>query len=505
MPYLVGAVIGAIIGYFTNWLAIKMLFKPRTEKRIGGIKVPFTPGLIPKEKARIAKSVAESVGEHLINQESISKTLNKPEVKGKIKSALDDKAMQFLNKEGTLEKRLKDIFKDSYDEKEKLIEDKIYDKTILILEDKEKQDKLASFTTNFIKKKLDEEPTLIIECLSNIDLKKIVDKVSETIDTQSTTELIAEKIDKILDELEDSDKVLKDYIPDRAFDTIEKLIYDNKEVITKEICDTLKNPEVSKKIKNAILGKVLGGLGGMIAMFVSVDGIYDKFVISIEEYLEEPENANALCKYIVSYIEKLANNNISDVVKKLPVGLSVDLAVVLSDKATGLLTEGDNIQKLRAKLVGFVASHESYDELLCKFDSNYVSKLERLLRSTINNISESLEFKTGVKQAISVAKKELLAYEIDKDEKTKSEIIVGIDSLFESNYDNFIESDLQGVIELIDVQSIVEEQINAFDVEEGEKIILGIASKELSAITWLGAVLGGILGILSPLLSNLYM
>ena len=118
MPYLLGALIGAIIGYFTNWLAIKMLFKPRTEKRIGGIKVPFTPGLIPKEKARIAKSVAESVGEHLINKESISKTLNKPEVKTKVKLALDNKAMQLLNKEGTLEERLKEIFKDSYNQKD---------------------------------------------------------------------------------------------------------------------------------------------------------------------------------------------------------------------------------------------------------------------------------------------------------------------------------------------------------------------------------------------------
>lgn len=505
MPYLVGALIGAIIGYFTNWLAIKMLFKPRTEKRIGGIKVPFTPGLIPKEKARIAKSVAESVGEHLINKDSISKTLDKPEVKEKIKSALDDKAMQLLNKEGTLEERLKDIFKNGYGEKEQIIESKIYNKTVAILEDKERQDKLAVFTTNFIKKKLEKEPTLIIECLSNIDLKKMVDKITEKVDEQATTEILAEKIDKMFDELESSDKTIKDYVPERAFDVVEKLVYDNKEVIVNEICDTLKNPDVSDKIKNAILSKVLGGLGGMIAMFVSVDGIYDKFVSSIEDYLAEPENAQELCKYIVSYINKMAENNVSDIVKKLPAGLSVDIAVALSGKVNGLLTEGDNIQKLRAKLIGFVASYESYDELLCKFDANYAVKLEGLLRSGISKLVESSDVKAGIKQAVSAAKNELLSYEINKDESTKDEIITSINSLFESNYDTFIENELQGVIELIDVQSIVEEQINAFDVDEGERIILGIASKELSAITWLGAVLGGILGVLSPLLSSLYM
>ena len=36
-----------------------------------------------------------------------------------------------------------------------------------------------------------------------------------------------------------------------------------------------------------------------------------------------------------------------------------------------------------------------------------------------------------------------------------------------------------------------------------EKLILDIASKELKAITWLGALLGGIMGLLSPILSAL--
>ncbi len=50
MKFLIASIIGGIIGYLTNWIAIKMLFRPYEEKRIFGMKVPFTPGLIPKEK-----------------------------------------------------------------------------------------------------------------------------------------------------------------------------------------------------------------------------------------------------------------------------------------------------------------------------------------------------------------------------------------------------------------------------------------------------------------------
>ena len=47
-----GPIIGAIIGYCTNYIAVKMLFYPRNEVKVCGHKVPFTPGAIPKGKPR---------------------------------------------------------------------------------------------------------------------------------------------------------------------------------------------------------------------------------------------------------------------------------------------------------------------------------------------------------------------------------------------------------------------------------------------------------------------
>lgn len=54
-------VIGGIIGYFTNDLAIKMLFRPYRPIYIGTRKLPFTPGLIPSNQERLAKRVADTI------------------------------------------------------------------------------------------------------------------------------------------------------------------------------------------------------------------------------------------------------------------------------------------------------------------------------------------------------------------------------------------------------------------------------------------------------------
>ena len=50
MNIIIPIIVGSVIGYATNWLAIKMLFRPLREKRLLGVRLPFTPGLIPKEK-----------------------------------------------------------------------------------------------------------------------------------------------------------------------------------------------------------------------------------------------------------------------------------------------------------------------------------------------------------------------------------------------------------------------------------------------------------------------
>lgn len=75
LPYLIGPLTGGIIGYFTNWLAIKMMFRPHQSKYIFGMKLPFTPGLIPKERGRIAEAVGCSISENLMNKEVLKKNL----------------------------------------------------------------------------------------------------------------------------------------------------------------------------------------------------------------------------------------------------------------------------------------------------------------------------------------------------------------------------------------------------------------------------------------------
>ena len=91
--YLLPPLVGAVIGYFTNLIAVKMLFFPHEEKRIFGHRVPFTPGAIPKGKARLAKAAGKIVQNDLFTREDISGKLLTEEVE----KPLIDKVMSILD------------------------------------------------------------------------------------------------------------------------------------------------------------------------------------------------------------------------------------------------------------------------------------------------------------------------------------------------------------------------------------------------------------------------
>jgi uncharacterized membrane protein YheB (UPF0754 family) len=60
--------LGGVIGWVTNWLAVKMIFRPIKPRRFLGIRVQ---GLIGRRQKDLAKSVGEVVGDHLVQHEDI--------------------------------------------------------------------------------------------------------------------------------------------------------------------------------------------------------------------------------------------------------------------------------------------------------------------------------------------------------------------------------------------------------------------------------------------------
>lgn len=78
-------IIGAFIGWITNWLAIKMLFHPRKPVKV--LFITFQ-GIFPKNKPRIAEKLGTIVQRDLINFDDINDRLQDPDALNNFKEEI---------------------------------------------------------------------------------------------------------------------------------------------------------------------------------------------------------------------------------------------------------------------------------------------------------------------------------------------------------------------------------------------------------------------------------
>ncbi|MDO4274385.1 MAG: DUF445 family protein [Eubacteriales bacterium] len=94
MKWIMAPLVGALIGLLTNGLAIKMLFRPFKPVFIGKFRVPFTPGLIPKERKRIAQAVGQVIGRSLLDSDTLKNAL----CSQNMETAFREKAGNYIQK-----------------------------------------------------------------------------------------------------------------------------------------------------------------------------------------------------------------------------------------------------------------------------------------------------------------------------------------------------------------------------------------------------------------------
>ncbi|MCW9679552.1 DUF445 family protein [Dolichospermum planctonicum UHCC 0167] len=75
--YVSPPILGGLIGYYTNDIAIKMLFRPYKPVYVFGKKVPFTPGLIPSNQERLGQNIANAIMKSLLTPEELQNLARK--------------------------------------------------------------------------------------------------------------------------------------------------------------------------------------------------------------------------------------------------------------------------------------------------------------------------------------------------------------------------------------------------------------------------------------------
>ncbi|EOU1697949.1 DUF445 family protein [Clostridium perfringens] len=496
--YIIGALIGAVIGYITNWLAIKMLFRPREAKYIFGMKLPFTPGLIPKEKSRIANKVGETVGTHLLNSDSLSKALKDDKIKSKFNEVAKEKINQVINSNSTLEESLKNTLGENYYALKGNMINNIAKTILESIQEEEFKNKLKFYIVDSIKERLNKNPEKIIDFINSNKFREVI---INTLEEEKTRDIIGKALLKEVKTLEKEDLTIEEVIPENIKPYIEEYVKSQKDTLVDIIKNLLRDDEVSYKIKSAINDNI----PSIVSMFLSGDVIYGKLVSLVDKSLSEEENKEYICDAALAFVHESMKKKVSDVINNVGEEKLEVISDALGDKISKKLNTEENIDSIISKLNCKISSFNSYEEIIKVLFNDYENILIDNIDSMISQIINNNQLSGEISKIIEKVFDKFLQNSLNDICYNKQNLENSIMSILDNLYNDFVENKSAKVLEIVDISSIVEEQINAFEVDYAEEIIIGIANKELKAITWLGALLGGILGILSPLLSTIYM
>ena len=161
MKLVIMVIISAAIGWITNWVAIKMLFRPHNEINLGLFKIQ---GLIPKRRAEIGTGIADVIQNELISIKDVIANIDREEFSKRLNDLIDD----------VLEKNLKTKVKEKFPVMQMFFSDKMakdVSNTIkgIVMEN---QEQIFEIFSNYAEENINFS-TIITDKISNFSLDKL--------------------------------------------------------------------------------------------------------------------------------------------------------------------------------------------------------------------------------------------------------------------------------------------------------------------------------------------
>lgn len=292
LKYLAGPIIGALIGYCTNFIAVKMLFYPKKEVRVFGHRLPFTPGAIPKGKGRLAKAIGTAVGTTLLTKEDIESKLKSKEVT----SELTGMMMQALEQpiKGEVMK-VAQISEEVYADKKSVLSDKISSMAVDVLSGINLSQILAEKGATVVKETV--KGTMLEMFLSDELIASVIRPIGEELQNmvaEHGAEYITPAVNEKLNELEDgsvlqvleSMDITRDAVQtllesvceslisgavDKIFDTldIQSMVEEKVNAMSVDAVEDLVFTVMKKELNTIVnLGALIGLLLGVLNIFL---------------------------------------------------------------------------------------------------------------------------------------------------------------------------------------------------------------------------------------------
>ncbi len=517
VTFLAPPILGAFIGYMTNYVAIKMLFRPLKPWRLFGLKIPMTPGVIPAKRYELADNIGEMVGDHLLTSKDISRGLTEEGFQEKLSEIIESNITQLMEKDlGPVQSLIPHRFREDFNVGVKILQKKLLRELHNFIDSDNFSEKLTELVNSHLDEFLDQELKDIFSDESMEYFCSVVEKSANRIlASKEAQEFVDDFINKQVISIIEQSKTANDILPKDLINLILDKIDQEAPKLLDRFARLLKEPHVRDRIVTGIRGGIdnfitsLGPLAALAGNFLNPhkiensirdylnnkeeeihswltdEEVRQKITSILQERLQylldrpisemvqevEVESIESFCKQIsaqiVSFLQQpLISNTIADVIrnylknqKEQPV--SNMMIALLGEKGTE-----DGKSRITAEIVTIVQSDhvkKMLDDLVTQL------RQERLMNTPVGMLSEILpaRVQTGLEEYILQRLSELLVREVPD------------------------------LVDSLNIRKVVADKVNTLDLLRLEGLLLGIMEEQFKYINLFGALLGFLIGCIN--------
>jgi uncharacterized membrane protein YheB (UPF0754 family) len=503
LSWVLPPLVGAAIGYITNAIAIRMLFRPLKEWRVLGVRIPLTPGIIPRQRSQLAESIGRMVSRELLTEEAVRRQLMSEGFQGRLEENIHSLLGDLLHRP---------LARLARAENQELVlgtVQKFLSETLY-----------SFFSSKSFVHGVRTIVTRLVQSLGSRTLREVVGNANvgsflagrllPLLSTPEMRERIASALGRWLSERRASEESLGKLLPKELAQVLAELLATFLPSLFDSLFRWLDQEQTRADLTRRgkrLLRDILERLNVLQRFLISagqfdrtleqqMPSIVDDALRQAREYVYDPETLVRLRDVLGTALEGWRGRPAGEVLSRIDTG---SVAGLVERALARLEDEGlreriaEGLQRLVGRMSGrsmaelamsyLQLSEQEVVDFACLHILNYLSRKETSEAIASEVIAFSRRF---IEEHEDSSLAELFRVEPPLQARAASYLTDQLIRIIDARLPAFIES--------FDVRQLVVEKINNLDVAQVEQLLLMVIAKHLKWINLFGGLLGAIIG-----------
>ena len=514
LPWILPPLLGAIIGYVTNRIAIKMLFRPLNPKRFLGVRVPLTPGVIPRNRFDLAHNIGRMVSEQLLSPQALREQLDTPDFRDSLKRWVGERRRALMQRPISLPSgNGRTNGHDSDNGGGPAFPEELLEELLGVFL---KSPQCANMVQSLAEQVADEVGGKRISDITSAEqLAAFVHgSVLPALRNEDLSNTASGFVNNWIRDQFNQNKRLKEYLTPENLEAVQQLIRNNMPTATWLIFNWLRQPDMSEKLVKIVKDLVEDTVSQqslMTRFILSLSGkkeeairdmpnIIGKVIDDAEQALNTPEMQTLVSDAVGVALDRISGRRI-----RWLIGRNEETIYWMADQATRhAITALSEMSEARVREAASKFYEINSNATLGEVAERTLGVRTAAVSGVTANLMVNYLADPATPANISRQARQLGTSGNGDGDPITLEALVPLSDETAERLDEYLGEQVIGFLSnqlpelsgILDVEAMVTNRINNFDVKEVEQLVMSISGKHLRWINWFGAGLGAIIGLI---------